>query len=254
MNEENKKPIQEEVLAAIKSGLVHMRPRWHFALRAALGALGGVILFLALLYLISFIFFALRQTGAWFVPVFGFRALYAALRAIPWLLVLLSLGFIAVLEILVRRYAFAYRRPLLYSLAVISAVVIFGGVVVAETSVHHRLFRRSAENRFPVGSKFYRMYGTPRLQNIHEGTIAEITPEGFGLKTQRGESLRILVTPQTRFPLGTDFAEDDTVVVFGERQDGAVMAKGIRKIDDTFEHSRRPGPRMHFRVPLPDTR
>ena len=179
MIEENKKSMYDEVLAAIRSGRVHMRPKWHFALRAALAALGGIIVFLALLYLVSFIFYMLRLTGAWFTPAFGFRGMYASLMSVPWLLVLLSLMFVAILEILVRRYAFAYRKPLLYSLAGMLAAVTVGGVVIAKTSMHERLFTRSQEHRLSAGGRLYRMYGMRRLRNIHEGAIRGIFPAGF---------------------------------------------------------------------------
>src|SRR3989344_3614541 len=107
--------IKEEVIARIKRGETIMRPRWHFVLRAMLYALGVLIAALALVYLASFIMFVLRETGLLFVPSFGFRGVGVFLFSLPWFLILLSLVFVFVLEVLVRRYAFAYRKPLLYS-------------------------------------------------------------------------------------------------------------------------------------------
>jgi len=50
--------IKDAVLEKIRRGEVHMRPRWQFVLKGVLVALGAVLVALALLYLVSFVFFA----------------------------------------------------------------------------------------------------------------------------------------------------------------------------------------------------
>ncbi len=230
-------------MEAIKAGRVKMRPKWHFVLKAVLAALGGILLLLAVLYLTSFILFILRQTGVLFVPVFGFGGWHIFFTSLPWLLIFLLMIFIIVLEILVRRYSFAYRRPLLYSAAGIALLAIIGGYIVAATPLHGKLFKNAERGNLPFAGRFYREYGLQRLQNVNLGIIIEITNEGFLIQNRRNDILRVIITPETRFPLGTDFAENDTVVVFGERDDGAVRALGVRKVGDEF------GPEPDMRNP-----
>src|ERR1700722_1425847 len=107
-NESNKeeKLVEHKVLAAIESGQVKMRPRWQFLLQTTLLAVGVIIAFFALLYLVSFIFFILHENGVWFVPAFGVSGWVALFRRLPWALIGLTIIFIIVLEFLVRRYSF----------------------------------------------------------------------------------------------------------------------------------------------------
>jgi len=242
-NENNNKEIMGGVLEAIKAGRVRMRPKWHFVLKAILMALGGVIMLLALLYLASFIIFTSRQTGVWFTPSFGSRGWYEFATSLPWILIVLTLSFILVLEILVKRYAFAYKQPLLYSALGIIAIVFLGGIVLAQTSFHQQLFRYAEDNKLPFGSGFYKSFGLERMAKTELGTIIEVLDPDFMLEDRRGEILRVFIVKETRFPLGTDLREGDTVVVFGDRDGNAIHALGIRKVPVNF------GPRApHIKV------
>ncbi|MBU3925378.1 hypothetical protein KJ854_05620 [Patescibacteria group bacterium] len=143
-NNKNQKSIKESILSVIKSGQVKMRPRWHFVLKTALAAFGVIILVLTVLYLASFIIFVLRQTGVLFVPAFGLQGWFAFFTNLPIFLIGLLIVFIIVLELLVRHYAFAYRRPLLYS-AVGIFILVFAGVMVIENTSFHGGMSKYAE-------------------------------------------------------------------------------------------------------------
>ena len=129
MEHNHNNTLQETLLAKIKEGQMVMRPRWHFVLKAVLGILGMIILAMAALYLISFILFALREAGLLFIPGFGFHGVGVFLFSLPWILILVSLIFIFLLELLVKRYAFGYRKPLLYSLFGVLGLVVLGSIL-----------------------------------------------------------------------------------------------------------------------------
>jgi len=214
----DQKPIQEKVLAAIEAGQVKMRPRWHFVLQAILMAMGGVLLLLTLVYLASFIIFSLRQTGVWFVPIFGSAGWREFLHSLPWILILLTGAFLAVLEILVRRYAFAYRQPLLVSALGILVVVLLGGLIVAQTPFHRRLFESARQGRLPVAGPFYRQFGMPRLDDVHRGTIVQVVRNGFVLKEMEGELRRRADVSAGRVPRHRGRQHDPRDVDQGVRQ------------------------------------
>lgn len=223
--------MRDQVLAAVHSGRVKMRPRWQFILRAMLGGLGGVLLALGTLYLVSFTIFVLRRTGVWFVPVFGSRGWFAFFSSLPWLLIFFSILFLVVLELLVRHYAFAYRRPVIYSILGLMAFAVFGGLLLAETPFHGQMYRFSDENRVPFARDLYRGFGDPQFQNIYPGRVTALTPDGFFMQSRRRDMVRVLIGPETRLPFGAGFAPDERVVVFGERQGDLVRAFGIRRVD-----------------------
>ncbi len=228
---ENNTSFKQEVLEAIKERHVAMRPRWQFILAGVLAVIGGILIALVLLYLVSFIIFVLRQTGVGFVPSFGARGWFAFFVSLPWLLILFATIFVVILEILVRRYAFAYRRPLLYSVCCILALVIVGGFFVASTPLHRKLFVSAEEQHLPFGAPFYRGFGDREFGNIFRGRVVATTTEGFVLQGRRGP-LMIIVTPQTQLPFDTEFLPGNIVVVFGDRSSSTIEAVGVRTIGE----------------------
>lgn len=234
-NNAEQKTIKDNILSTIKSGEVKMRPKWHFFLKAALAILGAIILFLFVLYLASFIIFILRQTGVLFMPAFGIEGWFAFFRHLPIFLISLLIIFVIVLELLVRHYAFAYRRPLLYSALGIFILITIGGLAVANTSFHGVLSKSAEEDEESITGKFYREYGQQVFRDVHRGQIMRVTQKGFLINNQRKEALTVIITRRTRLPMGSDFYLGDIVVVFGDRNGDQVQAFGIQKACDMRE-------------------
>ena len=234
-NHNNRKQIREKVLEVIKNGQVKMRPKWHFILKASLIITGAIAAFLISLYLASFIIFVLHQTGVWFAPAFGFPGFGILMSALPIVLIGVLLIFIAVIEILARRYSFTYRQPFLYSALGVIALVVVGGFAVAQTSLHRGLFIQASEDRLPVVGGFYRGFGEEQFEQIHPGVILSLDDGQWVLSNHRGEVLNVLIDKKTAFPFGEEFNEGDQVVVFGERVSSTVNAFGVRKVGDDVE-------------------
>ena len=240
--EQHKQPIRDAVLEKIHKGQARMRPKWHFILKTVLLFIGLVIVLLAFLYLASFTIFILHQTGVWFLPIFGLRGIRAFLFSLPWFLILLGIVFTVVLELLVRHYSFAYRKPFLYSLAVIIVFITITSFAISKTALHQNFSARAKGERLPFAGKLYRDYGSMKNNpDVHPGMIIEITAEGFLMDHMRDGTTTVIVVLETRFPLGMDFEKGDRVVVLGERKNETIQAFGIRRID---ENEKRPS-RFH---------
>ena len=78
----------------------------------------------------------------------------------------------------------------------------------------------------------YHSFGLERLDDVHRGIITVITENGFQMENLHGEILTIIVFDETRFPLGTNFKEGDSILVLGRQDNGTIQAFGIRKIGD----------------------
>jgi hypothetical protein len=230
MNDNNhSKSIKDNVLKAIEAGKVTMRPRWHFVLKALLLLVGTILASMTLIFLISFIIFILHETGIWFIPGFGFHGIGLFFGSLPWLMLLLALVFIVMLEVLVRRYAFAYRKPLLYSTFGVIGLVILGGVIVSATPFHRGLFNSARNNNLPVAGGFYRQYGMRRNDHVIVGNITEIKNTGYSLIERRGQAVEVIISDDTYFPDGKDFMVGDSIVVLGDRNGDKINAGGIKK-------------------------
>ncbi len=230
----NKRSLQEAVLAEIKAGNTRMTPRWHFVLKAALAAAGFIIVLVMLLYLASFIFFILNKTGVWLLPVFGLRGISAFLASLPWILLVAGFIFLVLLEIMVRHYSFAYRKPLLYSLLGIVVIVTSASIVILQTSFHEGLYVRAHTGSLPIIGQLYSSYEAEQGQgsNVHIGMIREMTEDGFKIESPQGGTVLIAITSQTSFPYGIDFQNGDRIIVLGDWDDNIIHAFGIRRIDN----------------------
>ncbi len=228
--------MRQGIMDAIKKGNVQMRPRWHFVLLSSLAALGVFIVLLVLLYIVSLSLFFLRDSGALIAPSFGGRGWFSLLRSVPWLLVLFSLVFIVILEVLVRRYAFVYRKPLLLSVALIFLIVLGGGFAIAETSFHRQMEFSAMHHQLPMVLAF--PYGTPfRMPpppDVYHGIILATTTTGFIINDENGAgTTTILLTARTHLPDGIDFSVGSAVIVEGDvAASGTVKAYGVREVDE----------------------
>jgi hypothetical protein len=227
MNEQHLS-LKETILEQITSGHAKMRPRSYFVIRALLLAIGTTITTLTLLYVISLIVFVTELNGASELPAFGFQGLAPFLLALPWLLIAVCLLSLVLLEILVQRYAFAYRKPLLYSLFGVLIIVIFGSLIVTRLRLHQQLFEYAEEQHLPIAEPFYREYDRHRSRNIYPGVVAALHDDGFDLTTRQAETFTIIVNDKTDIPVGWVIHQGDIVVVLGTEDDQQITALGIR--------------------------
>jgi len=222
-----------------------MKPHWHFVLKSLLLMLGIVVAVLLTVYILSFIHFFLRQSGVGFVPLYGFRGLSIFVMNSPWLLIASAGALLFVIQLLVRKYSFSFRRPQLYLLVGIIILVLFGAYIIGQTQIHHRL-HGFAENRgVPVFRQLYRDIDERRPESITFGTITEMRENGFVLESNKGEVVIIVITENTKRPLNKTFVEDETILVFGDREGNTIRAIGVRPAPSDFDFSWRSnlGPR-----------
>lgn len=229
---DDKIKMEDNFLAAVKSGELTMRPRWHFILQAVLMIIGGVIVLFLALYLASFIIFTLHETGVWFVPVFGVAGWLSFFRSLPWILVFFSLVFILILIILVKRFSFAYEKPFVYSLLGIVGVVAVGSSLIAATPLQRGIFDSAQRNQIPIIDDFYRGFDTQQFNDVHRGIVIQTTTDGFIIQDISGETSTVIFVSRASIPLGASITIGETIVIFGDRNgSGTIEAVGAEEID-----------------------
>ncbi len=226
---------REKVMAMIRAGRVRMKPRWQFILLSVLYALGALLLLLVLLYAASLCVFLLRASGAWFAPSFGGRGWIEFLRSLPFVLLIIIVLFAVVLEILVRRYSFVYRFPLLASFGSIVIFTLLGGIVIAHTSLHRQLafYARHHEIPLSLGMVYQSPFKVVPPSDVYHGTIITLFSDGFTMRDDRTGTSTIIITAKTQLPYGGNFTTGERVVVIGDKNvNGAVDAFGVRGVDE----------------------
>lgn len=227
----NKTSLTDKILSKLKSGEFKMKPRAYFVLKAALIILGTAVVAGFILFLISFISFALRANGVLVLPIFGFRGFGMFLSSLPWLLIIVAVLLIFVLEMLFKHFAFAYRRPILYSVLGIVIIVILGTFIIDRTPLHSGLFGQAQRGGLPVFGPVYRGFGgMQKPNNANFGVVSEKTEDGFVMKTRDEQTIIVIIEERTRLPFGKDLKKDDAVMVLGKLSGDTIKAEGVIKV------------------------
>ncbi len=200
-----------------------MKSKAYFIVRTALFTLSVIALLLFLIYLVSFIVFSLRISGVWFLPTFGFFGIRTLLGSLPWLLILLVAALIVLLELFAGRISLVYKKPVVYSLFAIIAIVVTVGLVVGFSPLHAKLFHSG----LPFIGPLYQGYGTADFHNVHNGRISAITANGFTMETPNGNMLTVI----TNDAMKQGLKEGDYVLVVGAKTDSTIKATILKKID-----------------------
>ena len=234
MNNQDNQKIQHSVMDAIQKGTLHMRPRWHFVLRSSLYAIGAIILTLTLFYVVSLLLFLLHDTGAMSAPVFGTRGWFAFLHSVPLFLIFLIVIFVCLLQVLVREYAFAYRKPALASAIGIIILIFLGGFLIAQTSFHKTMAFYARHHMLPppFDQPYSRtLRGTP--PDLFRGTVLTMSTTSFVIADENGAgTTTVIMTPRTHLPDGSQFKIGSSVVVMGDYlATSTVQAFGVDTID-----------------------
>lgn len=228
--------IKKKILEKIKQGEVAMKPKWHFVLESVLAIIGIVILSLGLLYILSFIVFALRQSGVMFAPAFGLRGVFAFLYSSPWILILLAVLFVGVLEILVRKYSFTYKKPIVYVLLGIVVISLAGSYAIAQTTMHERIQKFAERGHLPPVGSVYERYAKPQLRDVHVGVITEIQENRFIFENRQGRETYVEINEKSKVSI--ELKEDTHVVVFGKRTEEGITALGVGPLPKDVQFER----------------
>jgi len=222
--------MKEKMLAKINTGEVKMMPRWYFVLRGLLWASLGVVLFLVAIYVLSFFLFFLRETGLWFAPGFGLEGLMLFVVSSPWILVAAVGGFVLVLYLLVRSYAFSYKKPLVYSMIGIVLAVIGIASVLQSVGFHDRTRDFAETHRVPGLAPLYRSLDEKPPKDVTKGEVILVTSTALQIATREG-NIVVHISDTTKMPK-TAVTVGERVEVFGPNVNGFIEAFGIRKAGD----------------------
>lgn len=244
--------LKNKILEQIKTGHVKMKPRFRFILETFLYIFGIILASLFALYLISFIIFTLRASGALAAPGFGLRGIGILFISLPWLLIVISIVLIIIMELLVKHFSVAYRRPMLYSLLFIIALSTFGALIVDKADLHQALFIRARQNRLPIAGPLYDTFDSFKPDNLHRGIILTVSTSSLELQTLRDTTSTVsFESLLEKYPeLLEALQEGNPILIIGKKIGTDITAENIQVFDfgDNLMPIHRP---MHPAEPLP---
>ncbi len=227
----NSDEIKTNVLERIRRGEVHMRPKAYFVARAALLIVSALLALATTVFIVSFVLFSVRQSGVIFLLGFGGQGLLTFLTIIPWWLLLLAFACLIVLELLVRRFRFGYRVPVLEVMLVSFVAVLLVAAGVSLSPVHSSLLNAADRDTLPlVGLLYEQVHDSHKAQGIYRGVVTALGTSTITLShddTDRDtDDGTWVVSPPAEFDLST-LRVGERLYVAGVLNGGIVDAYGI---------------------------
>jgi hypothetical protein len=223
------------ILERIQRGELTMRPRWHFVLRSILIFLCIAAVSVVTIYSACLFAFITTTSGREFIPMVALPDYGVFVLSSPWILLVLMIGFMATLEILVRKYTFGYRKPLLYTGLAIIGVISLCAYLISFTPTYRYFVDVARGDDQTYLSSMYQIYGERLLDYVYVGAITQMTTEGYILTLDTGETEQVIVDYETILPADAEFTVGDRVVVLGEHkfdQSEFLYAYGVKSFTD----------------------
>lgn len=232
MENKTEKNIQAEILEKIKVGKVKMRPRYYFTCKYILLGLAALFFLVTAIFLVTFTFYALKINGTLALSGFGIKGMRDLLLSLPLTLFVITGIFLVTAAMFLKEYPSAYRRPLIYAVAVL-LVIVSGGAALIMYSAD---FRRELDEQLvgaemPFLSDAYEYYRNQYGRNIHLGQVSRITDEGIEIINREGGRQVIIFSPQTIFSGGYRVREGDYVIIHGEDDGEMVGAFVVKRLE-----------------------
>ena len=220
--------IKKAVLDKIKSKSIKPHSKLYFTSRNALLVLTIVITFLILLFITSFMIFALKTSELWFLPKFGMRGIEILISNFPWILVFIIIVFTTLLEMLANRFNFVFLKPLLYSVLIIIFIVITFSFFLNDTPLHSFIYEKAKQSNLPIVKPFYDDFTRPNPVDFHPGTaIGEIKDNSFSMELADKTIIIIKISKNTKIRPGFDIYKGRRLLVIGKINDGIIEAEAI---------------------------
>lgn len=168
------------MLKKIHAGAITMHSRSYFLVRAILIGTIAFLLLAGFFFLLSFIFFSVRESGLHFLLEFSERGLGTFVILFPWLTLLFALALLIILEALLRHFRFGYRLPLLRIFLWLVIIGAIGSTLLGLSPLHSYLLSKADNGQLPVlGSWYEQIHDSHQQQGIYRGDITSITQSYF---------------------------------------------------------------------------
>ncbi len=230
MNEKIKNSLESlgsRVIEKIRKENISMHSRLYFVIRSCMWILSTTFVFAVIVYLFSLLIFIFRSNALMELFCFGPRGWIVLISSMPWILILIVLILIVILEFLSSRFSFIYKRPLIYSLLGLIVLLVAGGSLLANTTLHHRATALSRDGRLPIAGNMYKNYTLRHHNDTHIGTVKSLDKNTFRINTRMGDAITVLMQDNTKIPRDFILKNGNQVMIIGKRNADTVNVDGI---------------------------
>lgn len=213
--------LKDKIIQTLSSGEIKMIPKWRLVLYSLAAILSVLFLFLIVVFSFSFIFFVLSRYGFMYLPMFGFMTTLHMLSAIPLLLLLCTVALLFIIELISRRYAFSFRKPLIITLLVITSSAVLLSFLVSITPMHEYMRDYAREHNITLVSKAYKRpipLDDRREMTVLRGTV--ITASSSFVTVRLFDGVEVIAYASTTLGALVLPVENTDVLLFGNFVNG----------------------------------
>lgn len=213
--------LKDKIIQTLSSGEIKMIPKWRLVLYSLAAALSALFLFLIVVFSFSFIFFVLSRYGFMYLPMFGFMTTIHMLNAIPLLLLLCTVALLFVIELISRKYAFSFRKPLIVTLLSITSLAVVLSFIISITPMHEYMRDYAKEHNITLVSKAYKRpipLDGRREMTVLRGTV--ITASSSFVTVRLFDGVEVIAYASTTLGTLVPPVENTDVLLFGNFVNG----------------------------------
>lgn len=227
----NNNDLKKIILAKIQKKEISMRPRLYFVARVALVILLSLLIFIMAVFVLSFIFFSVHESGEQFLLGFGRQGFLTFLSLFPWITFVFTLGLVLLLEWLLRRFKFGYHISLSRIFLYLLVVTVFFSMIFTRIPVHTQFEKMAEGGRLPViGGIYDDIHDSHQDKGVVRGFVSAIEGNTFVLSCDdndrdRDDGIWTVIIPP-HFDI-TTIQRGERVYVAGSVKDQTITAYGI---------------------------
>lgn len=226
--------IKENVFEKIRRGEASMRPRTYFVARFVLLSALSVASLTCAMFMLSFAFFSIHESGERILLGFGQQGLLAFVALFPWWPVLLTILLILLVDYLLRYFKFGYRVSMLEIFLIALVTVVVAGILINFTPLHSTLLTFADRDELPIiGPLYEQVHDSHQAQGVYRGTISSLQGNGFIITHNDYDKDSDDGTSTIMAPSGFDTGNlrvGEDVYVAGRLLRGVVYAYGIQEL------------------------
>lgn len=231
MNKDNlEKNIQDTVMTKVRSGNVRVHSRAFFIARLVGTLVVAALAFVLSIFVVSFIFFSIHESGEQFLLGYGTAGVLTFLELFPWASLVLDIALLILLEWLLQGFKLGYRFSLLVIFIGIFGGSVLLGFLITLTPLHMILLGLADRGDLPlVGGVYESVHDSHAGHGVFNGVITSESGNQIVIVHQDKDHDGDDGVWNVTLPQGaSSFQVGEQVYVFGELLNGVVVARGVQ--------------------------
>ncbi len=169
------KDYKKQVLEKIHRKEIFMYPKIYFIGRVVLIISLSILVFVSLVFCLSFVSFSIHESGEQFLLGFGNHGALVFLKLFPWAFIVSTVFLLVALEWMLRRFKFGYRLPMMRIFLYTLVITILASAIATITPFHGNLLKKADNGELPfVGGLYESIHDSHKDDGIVRGTITSI--------------------------------------------------------------------------------